>query len=101
MRFDGQVILVIGAGPGLGACLAASFTQHGGQVALAARSTRSLTASSLAARSAGGDPMLIEADILSIDSARRMADNVMARFGKIDALVNNAFGTPRRRRCWK
>ena len=97
MRFDGQVALVVGAGPGLGTCLAASFTQHGGQVALAARSARSLEISSEAARRVGGDPLLVETDIVSVDSARRMAHRVMDRFGRIDVLINNAFGTPRRR----
>lgn len=97
MRFDGQVILIVGAGQGLGAGLAASFTERGGQVALAARSARSLTASAAAARQAGGDPLTIETDILSVSSARQMAQSVIARYGRIDVLVNNAFGAPRRR----
>jgi NAD(P)-dependent dehydrogenase (short-subunit alcohol dehydrogenase family) len=97
MRFDGQVGLVVGAGPGLGSCLAARFVQSGGQVALAARSSRSLSTSTEAARKAGGEPLALEVDVVSIDSARRMAEAVIDRFGRIDILVNNAFDPPRRR----
>ena len=62
-----------------------------------ARSRQSLESSSAAARDAGGDPMLLETDVLSVDSVRRMADSVMERYGKVDVLINNAFGAPQRR----
>jgi NAD(P)-dependent dehydrogenase (short-subunit alcohol dehydrogenase family) len=97
MKFDSKVIVIVGAGPGLGACLSASFTGRGGQVVLVARSARSLAASSEAARQAGGNPITVEADVLSVSSTRQMAEAVIAEYGKIDVLVNNAFGAPRRR----
>jgi NAD(P)-dependent dehydrogenase (short-subunit alcohol dehydrogenase family) len=92
IRFDGQVAVVVGAGPGLGATLVRRFVGAGAQVAAVARSDASLKASQDAAQAAGGKCLAISADITSPADARSMASEVFQQFGRVDVLVNVAFG---------
>jgi NAD(P)-dependent dehydrogenase (short-subunit alcohol dehydrogenase family) len=97
VRFDGQVAVIAGAGPGLGAALARRFGEAGARVALVARSNDSLGVSSDAARSAGAEPLAIAADVATIDGARGAIERTVEQFGRIDVLVNTAFAAPPRR----
>jgi NAD(P)-dependent dehydrogenase (short-subunit alcohol dehydrogenase family) len=97
MTFEGKVAVVVGAGRGLGATLVRRFAAAGAEVAAVARSAASLEAATAAAREAGREALAITADVTSQDDVRRMADAVLTRFGRVDVLVNMAFGVfPRR-----
>lgn len=99
IRFDGQVAVIVGAGPGLGATLAGRFAANGANIAIVARSEYSLQAArtAAAAASARTETLAIGADMTVPVDAIRMADAVFERFGRVDVLVNLAFGvTPRR-----
>jgi NAD(P)-dependent dehydrogenase (short-subunit alcohol dehydrogenase family) len=97
IRSDDQVAVVVGAGAGLGAVLGRRFAAAGADVALVARSEASLQASGAAAREASGDVLAVTADITSPVDACRMAEEVIARFGRVDVLVNAAFGSAPKR----
>ncbi|HTU05744.1 MAG TPA: SDR family oxidoreductase [Trebonia sp.] len=90
--FRGRVAVIVGAGPGLGATLGARFAAAGALVALVARTTKSLQLAAGAVVDAGGQPLPITADIASPADAKRVADTVLAQFGRVDVLVNAAFG---------
>ena len=95
--FTDRVVVVVGAGSGLGSTLARRFSAAGARVALVARSEASLAASSAAAREAGGDPVAIAADATSVDDMRRVGDTIGEQLGGADVLVNTAFAAlPRR-----
>jgi NAD(P)-dependent dehydrogenase (short-subunit alcohol dehydrogenase family) len=91
MRFDGQTVVLSGAGQGLGATLARRFAEAGGNLVLAARTAGSLDGPVAAVQAAGGVALAVETDIADPDAAERLAETAMARFGRIDILVNAAF----------
>ena len=91
MRFDGKILLVTGAGSGIGRAVATGFAARGGRVAAADVNAANLE--SLAAE-IGGDVLTIVSDLSVSGAADTMIEQTMARFGRIDVLHNNAFGLP-------
>ena len=90
----GKVIVIAGAGPALGATLARRFAAEGATVALTARTRERLEAT--AARIDGA--VAITADITDETSLAALAAQVKERFGRTDAVINNAFSYPSMRR---
>lgn len=93
--FVDRTVVITGAGTGLGATLARRFAAAGARPVLVARSERSLAAGSDAARSAGGDPLALAADVTVADDLARVAATVEERLGGADVLVNAAFPASR------
>lgn len=87
--FENRVAIVTGGGQGIGLTVAERMLQHGGSVAIWDRDQKLLDA--LTARyGTDGKVLAINADIGSIESVDAAVEAVLARFGKIDILVNNA-----------
>ena len=86
MDITGKVVLITGASEGIGAATARLLTARGAQVALAARSTEKLT--ELAGALVGS--LAIQADMTRPASITAMTDAVLAHYGRVDVLVNNA-----------
>jgi citronellol/citronellal dehydrogenase len=92
--FRGQVALVTGAGSGIGRCTAHELAALGAKVALLGRKEDKLKA---VAAEIGGDARTYGCDIREEDAVAKTVSNVLADFGRIDCLVNNAggqFGSP-------
>ncbi|MBE1536971.1 SDR family NAD(P)-dependent oxidoreductase [Actinomadura algeriensis] len=87
LRLRDTVVLVTGASRGLGAEIALALAGEGAHVVATARSKESLD--DVAARG-GGRVSVIEADMRDEASVAGLADEVVARHGRIDGLVNNA-----------
>jgi NAD(P)-dependent dehydrogenase (short-subunit alcohol dehydrogenase family) len=85
----GMVAVVTGAARGIGLAVARRFLDDGYSVALLDidAATLAQTAATLAPRER---VLAIECDVAGPDQVRRAIDQVTARFGRIDALVNNA-----------
>jgi 3-oxoacyl-[acyl-carrier protein] reductase len=88
---SGKVALITGGSRGIGAAVARRFAAAGSQVAIGYQA-RSDAAATLAAEitGAGGQCLTVQGDITDDDAARRIAIDTVARFGRIDILVNCA-----------
>ncbi|HXF82173.1 MAG TPA: glucose 1-dehydrogenase [bacterium] len=91
MEFIGKVVLVTGGGRGIGRAIAAAFAQEGAAVALAYRE-RAAEAEGVAhaLRRAGRRAMAVRANIALAGEARGLVEQVLAAWGRLDVLVNNA-----------
>jgi citronellol/citronellal dehydrogenase len=95
--FAGQAGIVTGAGSGLGRCTAHELAALGARVALVGRRLEKLEAVAREIADAGGQARCYAADIREEDRVREVVRAVLADFGRIDFLVNNAggqFGSP-------
>jgi 3-oxoacyl-[acyl-carrier protein] reductase len=87
MSFERQSIIITGAGQGIGRQYAIAFAQAGANVAIVDLNAEA--AASVAAE-IGSKAVAIATDVSDKGSVLAMAAEVMAQFGRIDVLVNNA-----------
>jgi NAD(P)-dependent dehydrogenase (short-subunit alcohol dehydrogenase family) len=85
MSIAGKVVLITGAARGLGFEYARSLGQAGAHVVAG-----DIADCSAAVAAAGGDAFGVTLDVTDAASADAMAERAMQRFGRIDALINNA-----------
>ena len=91
----GRSVLVTGGGSGLGLAMASALAAHGANVTIAGRSREKLEAAlpGIAEGSReGGEADLFAADVRDPEQVEKLVAHAARRFGKIDALVNNAAG---------
>lgn len=82
-------VLVIGAGPGLGAAIAGRFARDGYDVGLIARDEAVLTAQSEELTAAGTTCFVARADVTDADELREAIDSVDALLGVPDVVLSN------------
>ena len=90
MLFNGDVALITGAGRGIGRAIALCLAREGARTVLTGRDTGRLERVAQEVRSAGGDAATFSLDVTRDDDATRVVDEVIATWGRIDVLVNNA-----------
>ncbi len=78
---DGKVAIITGASQGIGAGLTEAYRERGYAVIVTARSISPTEDSGIVA---------VEGDIADPDTAQRIVDAAVERFGRIDTLINNA-----------
>jgi NAD(P)-dependent dehydrogenase (short-subunit alcohol dehydrogenase family) len=85
--FEGKVVMVTGASSGIGRAVALAFAAAGARVALVARRQAALEE---VARLAGGEAIVLPADVTRKEDVRACFAKARAHFGRIDVVVNNA-----------
>ena len=95
MRFDGKVVLVSGAGSGIGRATAIGFAERGAKVGVADIDRQRADAVAEEIGKAGGTALAIAADAGTPDGIEAMVAGTVRAFGGLDVLHNNAFGQPK------
>ena len=98
LRFDGRVVLVTGAGGGLGAEYAKLLAQRGARVVVNdiggvdAEAQKGASADAIVSQieAAGGEAVADTHSVATAEGGRAMVADAIERFGRLDAVVNNA-----------
>ena len=91
ITLDGKVAIVTGASRGIGEAIARTFAAHGAKVVVASRKMDGLLP---IAESIGANAHAIAAHTGKEDDCKRLVAETIAKFGKVDVLVNNAATNP-------
>jgi 3-oxoacyl-[acyl-carrier protein] reductase len=102
-RFAGKNVMVTGAGTGFGATLAERAAQDGAATVVVHYRSSAKGAEETAerVRAAGANALLVQADIVSWDQIRAMADTVFGELGKLHGLVNNVGDMASGQNSWR
>ena len=90
MRFDGKIVIVTGAGSGIGKRCAEMFAAEGALVVAVDRALERLEETVAAIRSSGHDAVAVRADVSKNDEVRAMVQQVIRDHKQIDVLHNHA-----------
>ncbi|WP_319931125.1 SDR family NAD(P)-dependent oxidoreductase [Xenorhabdus santafensis] len=88
MRFKDKVVIITGAGSGIGEATAKRFSQEGAIVVLAGRDTDKLQR--VRSELSSDQVLVIQTDVADRESAKNMVEETVRHFGRIDILVNNS-----------
>jgi NAD(P)-dependent dehydrogenase (short-subunit alcohol dehydrogenase family) len=89
-----KVIVLSGVGPGLGRALGEQAALMGADLVLVSRTERRLEKMAAVVREHGRRALVVPTDITDEDARRRLVDAALEEFGRVDCLINNAFGIP-------
>jgi NAD(P)-dependent dehydrogenase (short-subunit alcohol dehydrogenase family) len=90
---DSRVVVVTGAGSGIGRAIARRFAADGDRVALLARGAEALEGARKEVEEAGGTALAIPTDVSDPEAVEAAAERVERELGEIDVWVNDAMTT--------
>ncbi len=88
-----QVVLITGAGTGLGRATAIKLASEGAKVVLTGRRKEKLQEVAQIIEIAGGQPMVFPVDVTNPEEVSRLGEQLIAQVGRVDVLINNVGGT--------
>ena len=86
MSFQDKVVIVTGGSSGIGAATAIKFVEEGAKVAIVGRNKEKLESVAKKCK----NPLVIIADLSKDEDVKRVINETLKKFGKLDVLVNNA-----------
>jgi NAD(P)-dependent dehydrogenase (short-subunit alcohol dehydrogenase family) len=94
ISLSNKVAIITGASRGIGEQIALAFAKAGAKVVLAARKQDALSAVAAQIEKSGGQALAVAAHTGKADDVQKLVAAAIARFGKVDVLVNNAATNP-------
>ena len=89
-KLDGKTAVITGASSGIGYETALALARAGAKVVLAARREERLHELARRIEAAGGEALVVPTDVSKREQVERLVQAAVARFGRVDVLVNNA-----------
>ncbi len=85
-----KTVLITGASSGIGRALALEYAKSGAKVAMVARRRELLDALAEEVRAAGGEPLVLVADVTQSENVHNAVTDAIAAFGGLDMVIANA-----------
>ena len=85
-----KVVLITGALTGIGRATALAFAQEGARIVISGRRDEEGQKLVAELRNLGAEAEFVRSDVRHEDDVRSLVDQTVARFGRLDAAVNNA-----------
>ena len=92
--FAGMVVLVTGAGSGIGRATAILFAREGAKVVVAARRVRESEQTVEQIRAIGGDAFFVQTDVSKSSQVQQLIARTVEHYGALHIAVNNAGQDP-------
>ncbi|HEX8166596.1 MAG TPA: SDR family oxidoreductase [Beijerinckiaceae bacterium] len=89
-RLEGKTCLVTGGGSGIGRATCLLFAQEGARVAVADKRGEAAEAVAAECAAKGAEAIAVAGDVSKDADAKRMVEETVQKFGRLDVLVNNA-----------
>ena len=90
MRLEGKISIITGAAQGIGQATAVKFAKEGAKVAVCDVNMDKVAETVRLVKEIGGEALGFRVDVTDKASIAAMVEGVMAKWGRIDTLVNNA-----------
>jgi len=89
-NIEGKVVIITGASSGIGASTARLLAENGAKVVLGARRADRVDALAKEIAARGGNALAVKADVTVRAEVAALVEGAVARYGRVDAIVNNA-----------
>jgi NAD(P)-dependent dehydrogenase (short-subunit alcohol dehydrogenase family) len=90
MRFENRVVVITGAGAGIGRACAGEFAKEGARVVVADINRTAANETVIQIEARGGTAIAIETDVAQPESVRNLARRTLETFSEVHVLLNNA-----------
>ncbi|MCE2830326.1 MAG: SDR family oxidoreductase [Sphingomonadales bacterium] len=94
MILKDKVVIVTGAGPGMGQALCRGAAAEGAKMVVSARSVDAIEAIAEDIRAKGGEAIAVRCDVSSSDDCNALAKAALDKWGRIDGVVHSAYYHP-------
>ena len=101
LSLDGRVVVITGGGTGLGRAMGRHLARAGADIVVAARRLAPIEEAADEFRSMGRRSLAIQTDVTDSAQVNALFDRVIAEFGGVDVLVNNAGGGGGGKQIWE
>lgn len=94
MTIANKVVVITGAGTGIGRATAVHLGSLGAKVVLGARREAQIAEVAEGIREAGGEAVHLATDVTKVEAVKALVNLAVERFGRLDVMINNAGVAP-------